>query len=233
MDMPLVRNVILIDYENVQPPSLKELLAPGFSVLVFVGASQAKISMDVVEAMHALGAQGRYVRCNGHGSNALDFHIAFYIGEMAAADPGTYFHIVSKDTGFDPLLSHLRSRGLKVGRSTSVAALPMFRTVAQSAAVVPPPKKPSPAPTPPKPKPKPKPAQLSEALRLQHVCAQLLKQGKARPTRLKSLGSAVHSMFQKTLPDSDVTALIHTLQQKKWIVLEGEAVRYQLPAKAP
>ncbi|MEN5272392.1 PIN domain-containing protein [Stenotrophomonas lactitubi] len=228
MDMPLARNVILIDYENVQPPSLKELLAPGFSVLVFVGASQAKISMDVVEAMHALGTQGRYVRCNGHGSNALDFHIAFYIGEMAATDPGTCFHIVSKDTGFDPLLAHLRSRGLTVGRSTSVAELPMLRAATKHPAAVPPPPKKPPPPTP----PKPKPAQLSEALRLQHVCGQLLKQGKARPTRLKSLGSAVHTMFQKTLPDSDVTALIHALQQKKWIVLEGQAVRYQLPAKA-
>lgn len=228
MDMLLARNVILIDYENVQPPSLKELLAPGFSVLVFVGASQAKISMDVVEAMHALGTHGRYVRCNGHGSNALDFHIAFYIGEMAATDPSTCFHIVSKDTGFDPLLAHLRSRGLTVGRSTSVAELPMFRAATKRPAAVPPPPEKPPPPTP----PKPKPAQLSEALRLQHVCAQLLKQGKARPTRLKSLGSAVHNMFQKALPDSDVTALIHTLQQKKWIVLEGQAVRYQLPAKA-
>lgn len=227
MDMPLARNVILIDYENVQPPSLKELLVPGFSVLVFVGASQAKISMDVVEAMHALGTQGRYVRCNGHGSNALDFHIAFYIGEMAATDPGTCFHIVSKDTGFDPLLAHLRSRGLTVGRSTSVAELPMFRTAMKRPAAVPPPAEKLPPPP-----PKPKPAQLSEALRLQHVCAQLLKQGKAKPARLKSLGSAVHNMFQKTLPDSDVNALINTLQQKKWIVLEGQAVRYQLPTKA-
>ncbi|MNN69098.1 hypothetical protein D3C81_1848560 [compost metagenome] len=102
----------------------------------------------------------------------------------------------------------------------------MFRAATKRPAAVPPPPKKPPTP------PKPKPAQLSEALRLQHVCAQLLKQGKARPTRLKSLGSAVHTMFQKTLPDSDVTALIHTLQQKKWIVLEGQAVRYQLPAKA-
>ncbi len=58
MDMPLARNVVLIDFENVQPPSLKELAAPGFKVLVFVGASQTRISMDVAEAMQALGSQG-------------------------------------------------------------------------------------------------------------------------------------------------------------------------------
>lgn len=58
MDMPLARNVVLIDFENMQPPSLKELAAPGFTVLVFVGASQARISMDVAEAMQGLAARG-------------------------------------------------------------------------------------------------------------------------------------------------------------------------------
>lgn len=226
MDMPLARNVILIDYENVQPPSMKELLAPGFSVLVFVGASQAKISMDVAEAIHALGAQGRYVRCQGNGSNALDFHIAFYIGEMSVAEPDVFFHIVSKDTGFDPLLAHLRSRGLRVSRSASVAELPMFRAVKQSAAAK------TPAPLMPKPKPKPKPEPLHEDPHLQRVHAQLIKHGKARPTTLKTLANAVHNMFQKSLPDSDVTALIQKLQQRKWIVLEGNKVRYQLPSQA-
>lgn len=220
MDMPRARNVVLIDYENVQPPSLKELVAPGFTVLIFVGASQSRISMDVAEAVQALGGNGRYVRCNGSGSNALDFHIAFYIGEMAAADPSAFFQIVSRDTGFDPLVAHLQSRRLNVLRCASVADLPMLRGTQQAPA-----KPPTPVVS------KAKPPALSVDARLQRVHAVLVKQGKARPASMKSLTCAINSLFQKALPAKDVTALIQQLQQKKWITLEGSKVRYQLPSK--
>jgi hypothetical protein len=52
--------------------------------------------------MQALGAKAQYVKISGNGSNALDFHIAFYIGHLGAVDPTAYFHIISKDAGFDP-----------------------------------------------------------------------------------------------------------------------------------
>jgi len=51
-----------------------------------------------------MGERAEYVRISGNGSNALDFHIAFYIGQLAAHEPDAYFHIISKVTGFDPLI---------------------------------------------------------------------------------------------------------------------------------
>ena len=54
-----------------------------------------------------------YVKISGTGPNALDFHIAFYIGQFAEKDPGANFYIVSQDAGFDPLLNHLKT--LKFG----------------------------------------------------------------------------------------------------------------------
>lgn len=215
MDMPLTRNVVLIDFENVQPRSLKVLAAPGCSVLLFVGASQPRISMDVVEAMQGLGSQGRYVRCHGSGRNALDFHIAFYIGEMAAADPEAFFHIISKDTGFDPLVAHLKSRGLRAGRCVSVADLPMFRPARQSAGV----------PALPAAK-----TVLPEA-RLTHLRDWLVRQDKARPASKVALQNSIANLFQKTLAATEVSALVQQLQQNKWIVLDGNKVRY--PAAKP
>ncbi len=214
MDMPLARNVVLIDFENVQPPSLKELAAPGFKVLVFVGASQTRISMDVAEAMQALGSQGRYIRCHGSGPNALDFHIAFHIGDMAAADPEAFFHIISKDTGFDPLVVHLKSRGLRAGRCASVADLPMFRQARQSAGV----------------SALPAAETVLPDARLMHLRDWLVRQDKARPASRVALQNSIANLFQKTLAATEVTALVLQLQQKKWIVLEGDAVRYQLAA---
>jgi hypothetical protein len=63
-----------------------------------------KISLETARALQAFGPDVEYVQMDGNGTNALDFHIAYYIGRLAAEYPDAYFHIISKDTGFDPLI---------------------------------------------------------------------------------------------------------------------------------
>src|SRR5690606_40973713 len=58
-----------------------------------------------------------YVRISGSGRNALDFHIAFHIGLIAAAERDVFFHVISKDSGFDPLITHLKGRKVFAARS--------------------------------------------------------------------------------------------------------------------
>jgi len=106
----LKNHYVLIDYENVQPKSLAVLNRHEFKVIIFVGANQAKIPFELASAIQALGSNAKYVKIGGNGSNALDFHIAFYIGQLAEKDPNAYFHIISKDKGFDPLINHLKER---------------------------------------------------------------------------------------------------------------------------
>ncbi|WP_281269203.1 PIN domain-containing protein [Thiocapsa rosea] len=75
---------------------------------VFVGIQQNRIPFDFTNAMQRLGEHARYVRIGGIGGiggagrNALDFHLAFYLGELVQRDPGRVFRVVSKDGGFDP-----------------------------------------------------------------------------------------------------------------------------------
>ena len=64
----------------------------------------------------ALGECARYVKIGATGRNALDFHLAFSLGELVLEDPGGAFRIVSKDSGFDSLIAHLQVRGLDVER---------------------------------------------------------------------------------------------------------------------
>jgi hypothetical protein len=52
----------------------------------------------------------------GNGRNVLDFHIAWHLGEDVARTPRAYVVIVSRDTGFDWLVKHLKVRGLKCPR---------------------------------------------------------------------------------------------------------------------
>jgi hypothetical protein len=106
---------ILIDYENVQPADLAGLEAEQACVLVFMGAQQ-KVGSSLIEAVQALGERGRFIRIAGNGPNALDFHIAYYLGQWTMRDPQATFLIVSKDTGFDPLISHLCGSGTQVKR---------------------------------------------------------------------------------------------------------------------
>ena len=54
---------------------------------------------------------------------ALDFALAYYVGRAVMSDPTGHFHIVSKDTGFDPLIEHLRSRHIHAYRHNSFTTL--------------------------------------------------------------------------------------------------------------
>jgi hypothetical protein len=114
---------VLIDYENVQPKDLAVLDGQPFNVIVFLGANQAKISSELADALQQRGERGRYVRISGNGRNALDFHIAFYLGELAARDTSASFHVLSKDKDYDPLIEHLRSKRIEVRRSETLAEI--------------------------------------------------------------------------------------------------------------
>ncbi len=90
-------NFVLIDYENVQPKSISILDQEYFKVIFFVGENQSKINFDLADAIQNLGNKASYVKINGNGPNALDFHVAFYIGQLAKENPDAFFHIISRD----------------------------------------------------------------------------------------------------------------------------------------
>jgi hypothetical protein len=120
-------NYVLIDYENVQPPDLSALEQEHFRVLVFVGSHQTKIPFETAASLQRMGANAEYVKASGIGPNALDFHIAFYLGELIAKAPEAYFHIVSKDVGFDPLVKHLKARKLFATRVNEIGEIPLLK----------------------------------------------------------------------------------------------------------
>lgn len=118
---------ILIDFENVQPEDISNLDRNVFKVVVFVGANQRRISFDFASQMQPFGQSVRYIKISGNGKNALDFHIAYYIGELSASDPGAEFYIISRDNGFTPLINHLSERGIKVILSATLLDLPVCK----------------------------------------------------------------------------------------------------------
>ena len=63
------------------------------------------------------------VRLDKVGRNAVDFALAYYLGRKVLTDPTASFHVVSKDTDYQPLIEHLQSRNVRVTRHETFDAL--------------------------------------------------------------------------------------------------------------
>ena len=120
-------NFVLIDSENVKPEYIEKLNQEHFRVFVFVGPNTKRLDFPIVNAIQSLGSNGCYVQIGSSGPNALDFLIAYYIGKLAAVQPDAFFHIISKDTGFDPLIKHLKAQKIFCCRSASVLEIPLLK----------------------------------------------------------------------------------------------------------
>lgn len=112
-------SVLLVDYENIGKIDLAAI-PEGVRVPFFFGASQRTVPTDFLKAALKLGERFVPIDIEGQGKNALDFHIAFYLGEYLARSPDTACVILSKDKGFDPLIRHLARRGFAVRRANSM-----------------------------------------------------------------------------------------------------------------
>ena len=104
----------LVDFENVQP-TLAELakLAPGFTdVWLFHGPHQTKQAQQLADAHSRVTLVPR----SGKGKNALDFHLSFYLGYVAAKHPLAELVVVANDKGYDPMIAHARLLGFTAKR---------------------------------------------------------------------------------------------------------------------
>jgi hypothetical protein len=200
--MALRTNYVLIDFENVQPEAISMLDQEHFKVIVFVGATQQKVPFDIANALQRMGSKAEYVKISGNGSNALDFHIALYIGQLAAADPTAFFHIISKDTGFDPLIQHLKDKKVFAARSKDVADIPFFRA--------------------------PNTRPLDEKLMI--VVTKLQQLGTSKPRTVKTFSSTISSLFQKQLPEDEIATIVAEFQTKGWAAVTDSKVAFSLPS---
>ena len=189
---------LLVDFENVQPKDATPLKPGNYKVKVFMGKSQTRIPLDVVRAFQAFGPDVEYLPIEGSGKNALDFHIAYYIGRLAVESPGCSLHIISKDTGFDPLVRHVNSQGIPCRRSKSLAE-------AISA-------KPS------------EPEQETD--RVAAVLENLAKRKAAKPRTLKTLRSTINALFGKQLGAEAVDTIVEEMVRRGCISLLNGKVTY-------
>jgi PIN domain len=201
----LKNNYVLIDFENVQPKNLAILNGHEFKVIVFVGSNQAKVPFDLACALQAFGNNAEYIKIGGNGPNALDFHIAFYIGQLAEKDPNAYFHIISKDAGFDPLIKHLKERKIFAQRERDLTEISLLRISNVTSAEE----------------------------KLGAIVKSLAARGHSRPRKVKTLTNTINALFSKTLEDTELMDLIEEMKKRSLIVVENETVNYRPPISQP
>lgn len=99
---------LLIDYENLCPENLNKLTKEDWFVWLFVGKLQNKINTGLMKSIQAFGEQAKVIYVDISKPNALDFHIAYYLGSIAQTYPQAQVTVLSKDKGYDSILAHMR-----------------------------------------------------------------------------------------------------------------------------
>jgi hypothetical protein len=196
----LKTNFVLIDLENVHPDNFGLMCGGPFKIKVFLGANQSKIPLDMARALQQFGADAEYIKIEGNGSNALDFHIAYYIGRLSLENPEAYFHVISKDTGFDPLIKHLKAQKISCHRYSSISDIPLIK----------------------------KSNIDSASNKIEAVIDNLSKQKAAKPRTVKTLRSSIKALFSGLISDGELDVLIEQLSKCKAIKITEGKVQYEL-----
>jgi hypothetical protein len=237
---------LFVDWENKSPTGtdLAQVRGAEYRLWILHGPHQKNFGADQFKAVLPLGDQVRVVQGIKSGRNAMDLHIAFYVGKAREQDrnagvQGCYV-IVSGDKDFDPLLAHLTSKEEKAGRADSIPkALQLARTLVGGAALKPSPKaQPRPAPRPqpravPKPQPKPQPRPQARPLVSAHATRVMegLANPKRQPTTVKRLLNYIGSVLGKENSPAAVDRVVAELKALKVVTVDGTKPGYDIRKK--
>ena len=117
---------LLVDFENLKPSAADVALirSEEYRLWVFHGPHQNKFEAALVKAWQPLGGRVNFAQSSKQGKNALDFHIAFKLGELFADERKTgrraSYVVVSGDGGFEPLFEYMRTQGCPVTLAGSI-----------------------------------------------------------------------------------------------------------------
>ncbi|MBX7120611.1 MAG: hypothetical protein K1X42_00630 [Opitutaceae bacterium] len=207
-------NHIFVDFENVQEINLNMPTNVAMSLVLFVGEKQRSLKTDLVEQLLSRAANIQLVRLTSSGKNALDFTLAYHLGRTMAGAPTEYFHVVSKDKGFDVLVEHLKGQGHKIERYNAFADMPFLRSVQTAPGQLGAPRD-----------------QVAPARdKLEEFVNNLKLHPAARPKTEKTLRRHLHSHFGSNLTDEQLDVELDKLKKRSGISIDAKgSVSYRLP----
>jgi hypothetical protein len=186
---------LLIDFENVRVVPLASLPAE-YHILIFVGRSQNSIPFEITREAQQLGSRLEWIKIEGDGRNNLDFHLAYYLGLLAAKHGKAEFLVLSRDKGFDPVIRHAVGTGLHCSRIESLGKI-----------VDAPPSLNDP--------------HFEKAFKVLSGTAK-----NSRPRKQKTLTALVASLFQNKQPAEEIQRIVEVLFTKKLISEANNTLAY-------
>lgn len=233
---------VLVDLENVQP-DLSQLIGTTYEVRVFVGAKQQeqRHKYDFTRNMLALKGRAELIEITRSGSNAVDMHIAWYIGGLLEREPDARIHIISGDTDFDPLIEFLTLRKVDCRRTKTLGDLVNTRPKATRAAAAPR------APAPPraaaapraarqpraKSKPVAAPAPARTATEIPDKLLKQLRSMSGKPSSRAKLSQVVAKYFEHHGGERGVKVVDQTIDEllrRGLVTQDGKKLDYNLGA---
>jgi hypothetical protein len=219
---------VFVDFENVHKVDEGILSQPEVHLTLLMGANQTKLDVSLVEKLLMHAGSVQLVRLGASGRNALDFVLAYYVGRAVMSHPLGSIHIISKDTGFDPLIAHLRSRQISAHRHEDFSTLTVGGKSVAKPSVAATKKVAAKKPAAEKP-PEAKRAVRSEEKVIQVVLDRLRKSAQGRPKRKLTLLRHLQSGLGKEATAEMAESLLAKLSESGHVILdEKEAVTYQL-----
>ncbi len=108
--------IYLIDFENVSNSGFDgvETLTANDKLIIFYSEKNSTINMAVHKRLENSPVKKEYLCIKAGGKNALDMQLSTYLGYLVSKHPNEEYAIVSKDKGFDFILSFWESQSNKV-----------------------------------------------------------------------------------------------------------------------
>jgi hypothetical protein len=192
-------NYIYVDFENVQTLDLDLISDRPVAVVLLLGKQNKDLPVSLVKKLLERSGQVRIVQTEKTGKNALDFVLAYQIGLKAALEPNSFFHIISRDRGFDALVAHLKAQKILAARHDAFSSIPILIPVERL-----------------------NPNELAVLVR-----ERLAKASSSRPRKRKTLQNHINGQFGKRLsPDTVEKILTHLASFKTIEISPDELVSY-------
>ncbi len=210
LDLPPPMNYVFVDFENVHSFDPSVIGTKAVSLTILIGAKQTKLDVALVEKLMEHAASVELIRLTSSGKNALDFTLSYYLGRKVLSDPTAYFHIVSKDKGYEPMMKHLQSRHIHVRRHDDCSTLTFSHKPKEATAAI-------------------KGERSEEEDNLSKVLERLRKTVSNRPKKKTTLISHLKSILGKNASDADASRVFEALLKGKHLSIgEKDSVNYHV-----
>lgn len=112
---------VFVDYDNTHLGNVALIAQSSQKLIIkiYLGSHHNVIPLALARALQPLGMDAQYIQFEGR-HNAIDFNIAFQLGELAIQHPQDQFSILTNDAGFNEIVASLKAKGINCNRYTDM-----------------------------------------------------------------------------------------------------------------